>query len=201
MNNMEQNNNREVLLRVENLCQYFKIGKKELRAVDNVSFDIYKGEVFGLVGESGCGKTTTGRSIIRLYDITGGSVYYKGERICAGTRSYKQAIVKAKKDFSNGVITQEELEKIVDENRAELPIQETYEHSMMKDGYAARDIETAVKMLIVQAEHRAREAGALGKDETFNNADQILLEVFKAATEPAVEKSVMLLKQKVKVEL
>lgn len=120
MNNMEQNNNREVLLRVENLCQYFKIGKKELRAVDNVSFDIYKGEVFGLVGESGCGKTTTGRSIIRLYDITGGSVYYKGERICAGTRSYKQAIAKAKQDFSNGVITQEELEKIVDENRAEI---------------------------------------------------------------------------------
>ena len=120
MNNMEQNNNREVLLRVENLCQYFKIGKKELRAVDNVSFDIYKGEVFGLVGESGCGKTTTGRSIIRLYDITGGSVYYKGERICAGTRSYKQAIAKAKQDFSNGVITQEELEKIVDENRTKI---------------------------------------------------------------------------------
>ena len=55
------------------------MGKFELKAVDGVSFDIYKGEVFGLVGESGCGKTTTGRSIIRLYDITGGSVYYKGD--------------------------------------------------------------------------------------------------------------------------
>ena len=56
--------NKEVLLKVENLCQYFKMGKGQLNAVDNVSFEIHKGEDFGLVGESGCGKTTTGRSII-----------------------------------------------------------------------------------------------------------------------------------------
>ena len=67
-------NNPEILLKVENLCQYFKMGKGELKAVDNVSFDIKKGEVFGLVGESGCGKTTTGRSIIKLYDITDGTL-------------------------------------------------------------------------------------------------------------------------------
>ena len=92
--------NKETLLRVENLCQYFKIGPgNELHAVDNVSFDVKKGEVFGLVGESGCGKTTTGRSVIRLYDITSGSVYFKGQRICAGTRSYKNAIKEAKKEF------------------------------------------------------------------------------------------------------
>ena len=112
--------NREVLLSVKNLQQYFKMGKHELKAVDNVSFDIYKGEVFGLVGESGCGKTTTGRSIIRLYDITGGSVYYKGQRICAGTRSYKDAIKKARKDYADKKITKEELDKIVAENRAEI---------------------------------------------------------------------------------
>ena len=88
-------NNQEVLLKVENLCQYFGPTK----AVDNVSFDIKKGEVFGLVGESGCGKTTTGRSIIKLYNITGGSVYFKGIRIAAGTKSYKDAIAKAKADF------------------------------------------------------------------------------------------------------
>ena len=111
---------KEVLLSVKNLQQYFKMGKRELKAVDNVSFDIYKGEVFGLVGESGCGKTTTGRSIIRLYDITGGSVYYKGQRICAGTRSYKDAIKQARKDFAENKITKEELEKIVEENRAEI---------------------------------------------------------------------------------
>ena len=111
---------KEVLLSVKNLQQYFKMGKRELKAVDNVSFDIYKGEVFGLVGESGCGKTTTGRSIIRLYDITGGSVYYKGQRICAGTRSYKDAIKQARKDFAENKITKEELDKIVEENRAEI---------------------------------------------------------------------------------
>ena len=111
---------KEVLLSVQNLQQYFKMGKRELKAVDNVSFDIYKGEVFGLVGESGCGKTTTGRSIIRLYDITGGSVYYKGERICAGTRSYQDAIKQARKDFDEKKISKEELDKIVAENRAEM---------------------------------------------------------------------------------
>ena len=111
---------KEVLLKVENLQQYFKLGKHELKAVDNVSFDIFKGEVFGLVGESGCGKTTTGRSIIRLYDITGGSVYYKGERICAGTRSYKDAIKNARKDYAEKKITKEELDAIVAENRAEI---------------------------------------------------------------------------------
>ncbi len=93
--------NGEVLLKVENLCQYFKIGPgNELHAVDNVSFEVKKGEVFGLVGESGCGKTTTGRSIIRLYDITSGSVYFKGQRICAGVRSYKDAIKAAKKEYA-----------------------------------------------------------------------------------------------------
>lgn len=112
--------NKEVLLSVRNLQQYFKLGKRELKAVDNVSFDIYKGEVFGLVGESGCGKTTTGRSIIRLYDITGGSVYYKGERICAGIRSYKDAIKQARKDFAENKITKEECNKIIAQNKAEI---------------------------------------------------------------------------------
>lgn len=85
-------NNNEVLLKVDHLCQYFKMGRSELKAVDDVSFEIKKGEVFGLVGESGCGKTTTGRSIIKLYDITGGDIYFKGQRIAAGTRSYKKTI-------------------------------------------------------------------------------------------------------------
>lgn len=94
---MDNKENREVLLSVQHLEQFFKMGKQQLKAVNDVSFDIYKGEVFGLVGESGCGKTTTGRSIIRLYDITGGSVYFKGQRIAAGSRSYRQAIADEKK--------------------------------------------------------------------------------------------------------
>ncbi len=85
--------NKEVLLRVENLCQHFG----DVKAVDDVSFDIHKGEVFGLVGESGCGKTTTGRSIIKIYDITSGSIYFKGKRICAGTKAYQDEIAVLRK--------------------------------------------------------------------------------------------------------
>ena len=85
----------EVLLHVEHLSQHFG----SLKAVNDVSFDVMKGEVFGLVGESGCGKTTTGRSIIKLYDITGGDIYYKGIRIGAGLLAYKQAIAQAKATY------------------------------------------------------------------------------------------------------
>ncbi len=96
-------NNREVLLRVEHLCQYFKSGTYENKAVDDVSFDIKKGEVFGLVGESGCGKTTTGRSIIKLYNVTSGDVYFKGIRIGAGIRSCTDAIEAARKEYDDAV--------------------------------------------------------------------------------------------------
>lgn len=91
-------NNNEVLLKVDHLCQYFRMGRKDLKAVDDVSFEIKKGEAFGLVGESGCGKTTTGRSIIQLYDITSGNVYFKGQKISAGTRAYKDAISAARSE-------------------------------------------------------------------------------------------------------
>lgn len=89
-----------IFLRVKHLKQFFTIGsgftKKKLKAVHDVSFDIYKGECFGIVGESGCGKTTTGRSLIRLYDITSGSIYFKGHRISAGSRWNNKEIKYAK---------------------------------------------------------------------------------------------------------
>ena len=112
-------NERETLLRVEHLCQYFGPTK----AVDDVSFDIKRGEVFGLVGESGCGKTTTGRSIIKIYDITSGSIYFKGQRICAGTRSYVEAIKAFKKEMKDPGCTAErkaELEKLIAENQKQI---------------------------------------------------------------------------------
>ncbi len=88
--------NSDVILSVRNLKQFFFFGsglnKSKLKAVSNVSFDIHKGECFGIVGESGCGKTTTGRSIIKLYDITSGAVYYKGYRISAGNRWNRKEI-------------------------------------------------------------------------------------------------------------
>lgn len=89
-------NKNEVLLKVEHLKQHFKMGKGVLKAVDDINFEIKKGEVFGLVGESGCGKTTTGRSIIKLYDITSGNVYFKGYRVCAGTGDSECRITEAR---------------------------------------------------------------------------------------------------------
>ena len=77
------------ILDVVHLKQFFRFGRgafKYTKAVHDVSFKVYKGEVFGLVGESGCGKTTTGRSIIKLYQITSGDVWFKDVRIAAGTR-------------------------------------------------------------------------------------------------------------------
>ena len=150
---MNEVNKNESLLRIEHLCQYFKATK----AVDDVSFDIKKGEVFGLVGESGCGKTTTGRSIIRLYDITSGSIYFRDRRICAGTLSYKQAIAEAKnkaaadisalkkesaknpaKKAENDAKIAEisaELEKIISENRAAIASAE-FDHKHSDKEYA-----------------------------------------------------------------
>ena len=85
-----------VILSVRHLKQFFFFGKgpnrQKLKAVSDISFDIKEGECLGIVGESGCGKTTTGRSIIRLYDITSGSVYYKGVRISGGARWNRKEI-------------------------------------------------------------------------------------------------------------
>lgn len=73
---------REKLVEIKNLKQYFNVGKpNEVRAVDGITFDIYKGETLGLVGESGCGKSTTGRTIIRLYEATSGEVLYNGVNV------------------------------------------------------------------------------------------------------------------------
>lgn len=72
----------EKIIEVENLKQYFMAGEKnEVKAVDKISFDIFKGETFGLVGESGCGKSTTGRTLVNLYNATEGKVKFKGKDI------------------------------------------------------------------------------------------------------------------------
>ena len=73
--------NKELLLSVKDLSVCFGKGKNLFKAVDNVSFDIFKGETFGLVGESGSGKTTIGRAIIRINPTTSGEVVFKGQKI------------------------------------------------------------------------------------------------------------------------
>lgn len=126
---------KEVLLRVEDLCQYFGPTK----AVDHVSFDIKKGEVFGLVGESGCGKTTTGRSIIKIYNITSGNIYFKGQRICAGIRSYKEAIRAARKEKASCKDDKRiaELNKIIADNNDEIR-KARFDHKYSDREYAQR---------------------------------------------------------------
>ena len=177
-------NNSQVLLKVDHLCQYFRLGRKDLKAVDDVSFEIKKGESFGLVGESGCGKTTTGRSIIKLYDITSGNVYFKGQRIGAGTRSYQDAIAAARTDAAKKIkalraeknvddarkaAIKEEIKKInqelgaiVDKNRA-----------LIKDAKADRKevdkqyVESLLKAL--EAEYAQKFRAAEGNDEKLKS--------------------------------
>ena len=90
-------NEGNVILEVKNLKKYFKVGNKDiLKAVDNVSFAIKEGETLGLVGESGCGKTTCGRTVIGMYDNTDGEVLYTGKPV-HGLKG------KAKRDFTKEV--------------------------------------------------------------------------------------------------
>ena len=80
-------NDKRVILEVKNLCKEYRINRKQgLKAVNDVSFEIYKGETFGIVGESGCGKTTCGKTCIGLLPKTSGQVLYKGVDIHQMTR-------------------------------------------------------------------------------------------------------------------
>lgn len=88
-------NNEKNILEVKNLKKYFEVGKNQiLRAVDDISFHIKAGETLGLVGESGCGKSTTGRTIVRLYDATEGEVLFEGENVHKFNRKQAQGFAK-----------------------------------------------------------------------------------------------------------
>ena len=90
-------NEKQPLVQVKNLCKYFQINRHAtLKAVDNMTFDIYKGETVSLVGESGCGKSTTGRCMIKLYQPTKGEVFYDGKDIFKLSHAEKR-------DFCNKV--------------------------------------------------------------------------------------------------
>lgn len=87
---MQQNENRTPLVEAVNLKKHFKISRdKMLHAVDNVSFKVYPGETLGLVGESGCGKSTVGNVVMRLLPATGGELLYEGKNVFAATGEEK----------------------------------------------------------------------------------------------------------------
>lgn len=84
----------EPLISVKNLKKHFDVGEGMLKAVDGLTFDIYPGETFGLVGESGCGKSTAGRTMVRLYEPTDGEVIFNGENIYRLSRRQMQEVRK-----------------------------------------------------------------------------------------------------------
>lgn len=86
----------EPLISARNIKKHFDVGEGLLKAVDGLTFDIYPGETFGLVGESGCGKSTAGRTIIRLYDPTDGELYFNGKNIYELSRREMQEV---RRDF------------------------------------------------------------------------------------------------------
>jgi len=80
------------LISARNIKKYFDVKEGVLKAVDGISFDIYSGETFGLVGESGCGKSTAGRTIVRLYDPTDGELFFNDQNIYTRSRKEMQEI-------------------------------------------------------------------------------------------------------------
>lgn len=110
----------KTLLAVRHLRMFFKLGvwpnTVKLKAVHDISFDIKEGETFGIVGESGCGKSTTGRCIIHLYDITSGSIYFQGYRIAAGDR-WNQKEIKYSK-----IHLKEKIKAIKKQEQHDLPL-------------------------------------------------------------------------------
>lgn len=96
---------KDPLVQVKDVCKYFQVSKKGiLKAVDHVSFDIYRGETLGLVGESGCGKSTIGRCIVRLHEPTSGEIIYDGiSSRKTGREEQLKFLPKSADDFSKPI--------------------------------------------------------------------------------------------------
>lgn len=137
-----------ILLSVRHLKQFFFFGsglnRQKLKAVSNVSFDVHEGECVGIVGESGCGKTTTGRSIIKLYNITSGSIYYRGVRISGGNRwnkkeikwtkiRAKERIKNLKEELNNNILALDQASSNYNEKKAELNAKYNEETTTLKN--------------------------------------------------------------------
>ena len=127
----------EPLLKVEHLRQYFNKGNS--RAVDDISFNVWRGEVFSLVGESGCGKTTTGRSVIGLHNITGGQVYFDGQLVNAGLYDCESALQQAARDVKEKKISAGDYRQIVRQQRQE--------ERRIRQFLRKRDFETKIQMI------------------------------------------------------
>lgn len=149
---------RNIILSVRHLKMFFPMGEgKKLKAVHDISFDIKKGECFGLVGESGCGKTTTGRSIIKLYDITSGSIYFKGFRINAGSRWNEKEIKWSRIKGQNRIkeLKQEMAAEINDMDTTDT-LESQQEIQKVKDSYAQKIQQIEANIAVTRMEQKEK---------------------------------------------
>jgi oligopeptide transport system ATP-binding protein len=167
---------KQEILRVENLKQYFRLGsgrnKAVNKAVDEISFTINKGEVFSLVGESGCGKTTTGRTIIKLYNSSGGEVFFEGTRIISDVK-------RAKADHKAVVtrISAEKVEKLKalaekglseqEANEEKARIQAAYDEEFNKSMEVLRLAKRDKRFVSVKDPHGLKEIAEIDKNERY----------------------------------
>ena len=163
-------------LSVRHLKQFFKFGHGrsafKTKAVHDVSFDIKKGECFGLVGESGCGKTTTGRSLIRLYNITSGSVYFEGRRTSAGSRWNEKEIkwtkIRGRKRIKDLIQKQKsEIDKVLDTTGL-IPEIEKINAELSKTEQELVDLKVTYKERMSQAANIEDEETRALKNEEIN---------------------------------
>ena len=134
------NNEKQPLVQVKDVCKYFHVGKNaDLKAVDHVSFDIYKGETVGLVGESGCGKSTMGRCMIRLYDPTSGKVLYEGKDITKLSKTEKKEFCqKVQMIFQNPYASL----------NSRMTVKEIVGEGLLQQGMAKKDVDAKVEQLL-----------------------------------------------------
>lgn len=188
----------EIELSVRHLKQFFKFGHGrsafKTKAVHDVSFDIKKGECFGVVGESGCGKTTTGRSLIRLYNITSGSVYFEGRRISAGSRwnekeikwtkiRGRRKIKELKKELDS------ELEKVLDTTGL-IPEIEKINDELSKLEAEIKEIKAIYKERMEQAENIEDEEAKALKVEEITKEHSSEIEIRRVKMEALSQKLV-----------
>lgn len=186
----------EIELSVRHLKQFFKFGHGrsafKTKAVHDVSFDIKKGECFGVVGESGCGKTTTGRSLIRLYNITSGSVYFEGRRISAGSRwnekeikwtkiRGRRKIKELKKELDS------ELEKVLDTTGL-IPEIEKINDELSKLEAEIKEIKAIYKERMEQAENIEDEEAKTLKVEEITKEHSSEIEIRRVKMEALSQK-------------
>ncbi|MCH4889698.1 ABC transporter ATP-binding protein [Acidaminobacter sp. JC074] len=173
---MENNHvvdNRKVVLEVDNLKKHFTSGtgknKLVVPAVDGVSFNVYEQEVFGVVGESGCGKTTTGRTVMKLYSATEGTVKLNGDIISAGHKGIERQIVEVKEEAKRKLV---EIDKHAE---AVHKIEEKLEHDLIDAEHNLNKVLEANKEVLKDLRKPLDDH----RDETYRIKNKYELEVAK----------------------